>query len=220
NRKPPPFRPMLMAWRPKGQWSWTSSEIRYVGATTTRRYWSVDGKFGWFQRKNAYPEFVSGALPFSAISVPTSRYLRSSGSACAPAWVAARSVSRTSPARWRRSLAGLEAPAPNQCFLSQAQRAGGDLQQLVVADPLEALLEAHDARRRQTDPLVGGRRSHVRELLLFRHVHVEIVLADVLSHDLALVDRVAGPDEEGAPGLEMVDRVARRPALAIRDEGA
>src|SRR6185503_18585775 len=206
---------MLTAWRPNGQWSWTNSVIRYVGATTTRRYWSVDGKFGWFQRKNAYPEFVSGALPFSGISVPTSRYLRSSGSACAPAWVAARSESRTRPTSRTRVGAGLEAPASKQCFLSQAQRAGGDLQQLVVADPLETLLEAHDARRRQADPLVGGGRPHVRQLLFLRHVHVEVVLPDVLADDLALVDWVAGPDEEGAAGLEVVDRIAGRPALPV-----
>src|SRR5262249_54015638 len=46
------------------------------------------------------------------------------------------------------------------------------------------------------------------------------VLADVLADDLALVDGIAGPQEEGAPRLEVVDRVPGRPAFAVRHQGA
>src|SRR5918996_4899886 len=99
------------------------------------------------------------------------------------------------PAGGRSPPPGLEAAPPGHRALAEAERLGRDFEELVLADPLQALLEVHDARRRQLDALVRRRRAHVGELLLLGDVHVEVVVARVLAHDLALVDLLAGPDE-------------------------
>src|SRR5262245_15762174 len=113
-------------------------------------------------------------------------------------------MSRLTPASRPRGRAGLEAAPANQRFLSQAQRGRRYLEQFVVTDPLEALLEAHDPCRGEPDPLVGRGGAHVGEALFLGDVHVEVVLAHVLAHYLALIDGIARPHEEGAARLEMV----------------
>ena len=50
---------------------------------------------------------------------------------------------------------GLEPAAVAHRALAQAKGLRRDFEQLVLADPLEALLEIHDARRRQLHALVG-----------------------------------------------------------------
>src|SRR5262249_7922172 len=71
----------------------------------------------------------------------------------------------------------LEPAAAAQLLLAQAEGLRGDLEQLVFPDPLERLLEVHDARGRQADGLVRRRRADVGELLLLRDVDVQIVLS-------------------------------------------
>src|SRR5215468_7219152 len=73
-----------------------------------------------------------------------------------------------------------EAAAAAEGFLAEAERLGGDLEQLVLANPLEGLLEVHHARRGEAHRLVGGRRADVGELLFLGDVDVEVVLAGVL----------------------------------------
>src|SRR5262249_16657070 len=96
----------------------------------------------------------------------------------------------------------LEPPAAAQGALAEAERLRRYLEQLVLADPLQALLEIHYPRRRELDPLVGGRRPHVRELLLFGDVDVEVVVTAVLADDHALVDAPARRDEHRPPLLQ------------------
>src|SRR5215510_13625760 len=108
----------------------------------------------------------------------------------------------------------LEPAAAAHGALAQAERFRRDLQQFVLADPLEALLEVHDARRRELDALVGRGGAHVGELLFLRDVHVQVVVAGVLADDLALVDRLPGRHEHRAARLEVVDGVAGRLAAA------
>src|SRR5262249_28779326 len=114
----------------------------------------------------------------------------------------------------------LEPPAAAQGALAEAERLRRYLEQLVLADPLQALLEIHDPRRRELDPLVGGRRPHVRELLLFGDVDVEVVVTAVLADDHALVDVRARRDEHRPARLQVIDGVAGRAAAAVGDEGA
>src|SRR5207249_10271920 len=93
----------------------------------------------------------------------------------------------------------LEPPAPADRALAQAERLRRHLEELVLADPLEALLEVHAAGRGQLGRVVRGRRAHVGELLLLGDVDVHVVVARVLADDLALVHLEAGPDEHGPP---------------------
>src|SRR5436309_12065283 len=59
--------------------------------------------------------------------------------------------------------------------LAQADALRRHLDALVVADQLERLLERERPRRNEAHRLVGARGAHVRELLLLRRVHVEIL---------------------------------------------
>src|SRR6266446_6665303 len=140
-----------------------------------------------------------------------------------------RSTARRPTARSRRSQAwptsrsldcatGLEAPAAGESALAEAQGLRGDLEQLVFADPLQALLEVHDAGRGELDALVGRGRPHVGELLFLGDVDVEVVLAAVLADDPTLVDLLARAQEHHPAGLEIVDRVARRAAGPVGDQ--
>src|SRR5207244_2651905 len=137
----------------------------------------------------------------------TTKRLAKSG---APAKGVGASASRRWPRPWSTSASTMAPTA----------RLGGHLEQLVLADPLQALLEVHDARRRQPDAFVGRRGAHVRELFLLGDVHVEVIVARVLADDLALVHELAGIHEHRAAGLEVVDGVAGRAARAIGHEGA
>ena len=58
------------------------------------------------------------------------------------------------------------------------------------------------------------------ELLLARGVDVEVVGAGVLADDHALVDLVAGADEQRAALLEVHQRELRRAPAAVGDQGA
>src|SRR5215471_13468385 len=120
--------------------------------------------------------------------------------------IAARST-MTGDGVKRVETADLEAAAAGQAALAQAQRLRRDLEQFVLADPLQALLEVHHARRGQLGSLVGSRGAHVRELLLLGDVHVHVVLARVLADDHPLVHLEAGRDEHDATRLEVVDGV-------------
>src|SRR5207253_2805911 len=104
--------------------------------------------------------------------------------------------------------------------LAQAERFRRHLEELVLADPLEALLEVHAAGRGQLGRVVRGGRAHVGELLLLGNVDVHVVVTRVLADDLALIHLEAGPDEHGPPRLEVVDRVRGRPPGAVGDERA
>src|SRR6185369_14230507 len=110
--------------------------------------------------------------------------------------------------------------AATQGALAEAQRLGRDLEQLVLADPFQALLEVHAARGRELDALVRRRGAHVGQLLFLRDVDVEVVVAGVLPDDLALVDRLPGADEHRAARLQIVDRIAGGPAGPVRDQRA
>src|SRR5262245_57637153 len=129
---------------------------------------------------------------------------------------------RPRPARARpeEGPSASEPAAAGEGLLAEAEELRGDLEQLVVADPLQRLLEVHEARRREANGLVGGRRPHVGELLLLRDVDVEVVVAGVLAHDLALVDRLAGRDEQNAARLQVVDGVRRRLPGTVGDHRA
>src|SRR3989475_4151335 len=114
----------------------------------------------------------------------------------------------------------LEPPATADRALAQAERLRRHLEELVLANPLEALLEVHAAGRGELGGVVRGGRAHVGELLLLGDVDVHVVVAGVLADDLALVHLEAGPDEHGPPRLEVVDRVRGRPPGAVGDERA
>src|SRR5205085_10814967 len=74
--------------------------------------------------------------------------------------------------------------------------------------------------RHEPDELLRSRAADVRELLLLRGVHVEIVGPRVLADDHPFVELVARLDEQRAALLEVEDREAGRAAAAVRDERA
>src|SRR5438094_6622235 len=144
------------------------------------------------------------------------------GRRCGSASSCGRGAWRHSRATATRAGSGgsLEPAATRHGALAQAQRLRRDLEQLVLADPLQTLLEVHDAWRCQLDALIRGRRPHIRKFLFFCDVDVQVVVARVLADNLALVDRLTGGEEHRAARLEIVDGVAGRLATAVGHEGA
>src|SRR5207247_2268348 len=143
-----------------------------------------------------------------------------------------RSTAASFPPRWIASGAAAGRPAdPSgarpgraerlaQLALAQADRVGRHLDQLVLVDPLEAVLEAHGAVGHEAHRLVVARGAHVAELLLAADVHVEVGVARVLAHHHALVDGRAGGDEEDAALLEVEEGIRRGHTLSVGHHGA
>src|SRR6478735_8028093 len=121
---------------------------------------------------------------------------------------------RTRTGRGAGALAGVEDD------LADADRLGRDLDALVLAAELEALLEAQLARRDDLLEVVRGGGAHVGELLLLGNVDVHVVGAGVLADDHALVDLCRRVDEERAALLEVDHGVGGDDALAVGDQGA
>ena len=97
---------------------------------------------------------------------------------------------------------------------------GCGLHQFVLADELEGLLEAEPPRRGEVRHLVGGGRAHVRELFFLGDVHVQVVGPGVFSDDHTLVDVLAGGNEEGTPGLEVLDGICGGTPRSVCHQGA
>src|SRR5947209_3017043 len=70
-----------------------------------------------------------------------------------------------------------------ELHLSQPDVLRGDLGALVLPDELEGLLEAQLSGWNQPHELIRSRAPHVRELLLFRRIHVHVLGARVLADD-------------------------------------
>src|SRR4029453_7961848 len=107
-----------------------------------------------------------------------------------------------------------------QDLLAQAELGGGDLDQLVGADPLDGLLQRQHGGRDQADGLVGGVGAEVGLLLLAGRVDVDVLGAGVLADHHALVHLGAGPDEQLAPLLELPEGVAGGGPDPVGDQGA
>src|SRR6187399_558080 len=69
-----------------------------------------------------------------------------------------------------------------------------DLGKLVAVDELERRVDREEVGRREDHVFVTTRRANVRELLLARDVHVEVVRAVVLADDHAFVHLDARTD--------------------------
>src|SRR5688500_3365830 len=105
---------------------------------------------------------------------------------------------------------GADALGLVQVLLADPDRLRSDLKVLVVAQPLDRLFEAEDARRLQTYGFIRTGGSHVGQLLRLADVHHHIVLTHVLAHNHAHVDAIAGLDEEGAAVLQPEHAVSNR----------
>src|SRR4051812_5429308 len=90
---------------------------------------------------------------------------------------ATRNITSTSKTSRRESLANSYRRLPHVRFedlLPQTDRLRRHFHQLILAYELDRLLEIQQARRHQPDRLIRRRCPHVRELLLFHDVDVEI----------------------------------------------
>src|SRR5664279_174446 len=96
----------------------------------------------------------------------------------------------------------------------------GDLDALVLAAELEALLEGQLARRDQLLEVVRAGRAYVGLLLLLGDVHVHVVGARVLTDDHALVELGGRLHEQGAALLQVRHGVSGGGATPVRDERA
>src|SRR3989454_11676912 len=97
---------------------------------------------------------------------------------------------------------GLRAVLLREDRLAEPHVQRGHLDALVLPDELERLLEHERALGDQAGELLGRRLTDVRELLLLRGVHVDVLGTGVLTDDRALVDVLAGSDEQRPTFLE------------------
>ena len=100
--------------------------------------------------------------------------------------------------------------------LAQPDRLGRHLDALVLAQELERLVEREDLRGHEPLEHVGRGRAHVRQVLLAHGVDVEVLRAAVLADDHALVELVAGGDEQRAALLQRGQREPGRLARSGR----
>ena len=82
--------------------------------------------------------------------------------------------------------------------LADAEVLGGDLQQLVVRQELQALLQAHLPGRHQTQSVIAAGGTGVGQLLLLADVHHDVLLLGADAHHHALVHAHVGADEQHA----------------------
>ena len=104
--------------------------------------------------------------------------------------------------------------------LAHAQALGGDLQQLVVGQELQALLQAQLPGRHQAQGLVGPGGPHIGHLLLLADVDGDVLAGRGVAHDLACVDLLAGVDDQGAALLGVEQAVGDGVAGLKADQGA
>src|SRR6187402_928107 len=104
--------------------------------------------------------------------------------------------------------------------LAQPDALRGHLDQLVVLDVGDRLLERHPPRRGQADRVVLAGRAEVGQLLGLERVDLEVLRLGVLADHHALVELLAGVDEQDAAVLERVERVRHRLALLHADQHA
>src|SRR5439155_319475 len=89
--------------------------------------------------------------------------------------------------------------------LADAERLRRDLEELVVGEEFDRVVERELAYPVELHRDIRRAAPHVGEVLLADHVYLEVALADVLSHDHALVDLDAGVEKELPPILRRVD---------------
>jgi hypothetical protein len=89
--------------------------------------------------------------------------------------------------------------------LAQSDALWRHFDQFIIADILDSIVEAQDARRFQPDPFFRRRRTDVGQMLATTDIHLQVTLADVLSDDHTLVDLGAGRDKERAALLRLVE---------------
>ena len=104
--------------------------------------------------------------------------------------------------------------------LADAQTLGGDLQQLVVRQELQALLQAQDPMGHQAQGLVAAAGPHIGQLLLLADVDGDVLLLGADANHHAGVDRNACADEQRAPLLGVEEAVGNGLAGLEGDEAA
>src|SRR3954451_16139107 len=158
----------------------------------------------------------AASMPSMASGAASSRSSKEGGplgiSALCGRSVGAKLRTETSSCSDTRHLLQLDLPHPD--------RMRCDLDALVLANELQRLVERELAGGHEPHQDVRGGGAHVGQVLLLHRVDVQILLAGVLAHDHALVDVLAGLDEQRAALLQVEQREARRLALAIGDEAA
>src|SRR5271155_530128 len=107
-----------------------------------------------------------------------------------------------------------------QDLFSQPQRFRRDLNELIVGDEFNSLLKIEIAVWNQPNCYVGSRSPHVGQLLLAHNVDVKVRVFSVLPDDHAFVNVDAGPDEERAALLQIVESVGGRKSGTVGDQRA
>src|SRR5687767_8628860 len=88
------------------------------------------------------------------------------------------------------AIVGAEQP------LAQPEALGRDLDELIVADVLDRVVEAQDARSLQPERLLRRGRADIGQVLALADVHLQVAVANVLADDHAFIDLYRRHDEE------------------------
>ena len=104
--------------------------------------------------------------------------------------------------------------------LAQTQALGGDLQDLVVGQELQALLQGENARGHQAQGLVGAGGAHIGQLLFAADVDGDVLHLGTHAHHHALIHGHAGADEQSATVLGGKQAVGHGLAGLVGHQGA
>jgi small GTP-binding protein len=91
--------------------------------------------------------------------------------------------------------------------LAHAHALGSDLHQLIALDILKTLLKAHHGLRDDACLVIRTAGTHVGELLGLSHVDHEVVVMNMLAHNLSCINLLTRIDEELATILKLVYRI-------------
>src|SRR5699024_2278336 len=138
----------------------------------------------------------------------------------APAPGGAGGAGGKTPALFVLFAGGLHAQVMVQNALADAQVLRGDLQQFVGGQKLQAGLQAQLGHRGQAQRVVAAGSAGVGQVLGFADVDGDVVAGGGVAHDLALIDLLAGHDQQGAALLGVEQAVGDGGAGVKADQRA
>ena len=104
-------------------------------------------------------------------------------------------------------------------YLTESDRLGSDLDELLIGDKLDSLLEGELNGGDESELFISAGGADGGEVLLLTYVDLDVIRLGVLADDHTLIYGGSGADEERAAVLSLVEAVGRGHPLLAGNEG-